>query len=189
MKPDSNQGAVCGNLVLSKLCSIFQAFLVVLQTSCSDLKPADSRLAFLTPPFRTLLPQLCADQGLETTFGPSVPHHMMQHHPEAQHVGKQGRGHGAAPPTLPASMPNTRGKQNKKLFWTSHIFAFALSPPRPSLPVIGSKAAMVHTEGVNCPRLTFWMGGFGCSCWGVHQRSKHSQYATAKCHQSLALSP
>lgn len=116
MKPDSNGGGVCRNLALSKLCSIFQAFLVVLQTSCIDLKPVESRLAFLTPPFRTLLPQLCADQGLETTFGPSVPCHKMQHHPEAQHMGKQGKGHGAAPPTLPASMPNTHGKLNKNLF-------------------------------------------------------------------------
>ena len=130
MKPASNGGGVCGNLMLSKLCSIFQAFLVVLQTLCSESKPADSRLSFLTPPFRTLLPQLHAEQGLETTFGPSVPHHKVQHPPEAQHVGKQGEGHGAALPNLPASMPNAHGKQNKKMFWSLRIFAFALFLPR-----------------------------------------------------------
>jgi len=160
----------------------FQAFLVVLQTLCSESKPADSRLAFLTPPFCTLLLQLRANEGLETTFGPSVPCHWLQHHPEAQHVGQRGRGHGVAPPNLPASMPNAHGKQNKKLFWSFHIFAFALFffvfPPSPS--ITGSKAcraaAKAHAVGMNCPQLTFWTGGFGCFGHCVLQKSKHSKY-------------
>lgn len=88
---------------------------MVFQTLCSELKPADSRLAFPTPPFHTLFLQLHADEGLETTFGPSVPRHELQHYSEEQHVGKQGKGHGAAPPNLPPSMPNAHGKQNKKI--------------------------------------------------------------------------
>lgn len=133
MKPASNGGGACGKLVLSKLCSVFQAFLVVLQTLCNESKPADSRLAFLPRPLHTLLLQLRADEGLETTFGLGVPHHKLQHHPEAQHVGKQGKGHGAAPPNLSASVPNAHGIQTKTLFWSLHIFAFALPPHPPSI--------------------------------------------------------
>lgn len=116
---------------------------------------------FSPPPFHTLLLQLRADEGLETTFGLNVPHHKLQHHPEAQHVGKQGKGHGAAPPNLSASMPNAHGIQTKTLFRSLHIFAFAL-PPRPAPSITVSKAcraaAKVHTEGNELPPVHFWDG-------------------------------
>lgn len=110
-KPASNRGGGCGNVVLSKLCSSSQAFVVVLQTLYGDSKPADSSLAFLTPPFHTPLLQLHTDQGLENAFGPSVAHHKLQHRREAQHVGKQSQGHGAAPPNLLPCQTHMENKQ------------------------------------------------------------------------------
>lgn len=54
MKAARGAEGVCGNLMLSKLCSIFLGFLEVVHPLHGASKPADSRLAFLTPPFHTL---------------------------------------------------------------------------------------------------------------------------------------
>lgn len=54
MRAASRAGDVCGNLMLSKLCSVFLAFLEVLHPFRGESKLADSRLAFLTPPFHIL---------------------------------------------------------------------------------------------------------------------------------------
>lgn len=152
-KPASNRGGVCGNLVLSKLCSIFQAFLVVLQTLCSESKPADSRLAFLTPSFALFRCSFRQSRGWKPLFGPSVPRHELHRHPEEQHVGKQGKGHGAAPPNLPAFMPNAHGKQNIVLVIPYFCFCSFFPPPSP--PVTGCNAcraaAKGHGGGMNCP--------------------------------------
>lgn len=102
-------------------------------------------------------------------------------------MGKQDKGLGAAPPNLPALMPNAHGKQTNKIVLVTLWFclrSFFIPQSTYSLKA----ATKVHTRGMNCPQCTFWMGGFGCSCWCVLRTSKHSKY-TVKWHQSLALSP
>lgn len=60
---------MCGNLMLSKLCLIFLAFLEVLHPLCGESKPADSRLAFLTP-FHTLFLHSMQTRGWKPLLAP-----------------------------------------------------------------------------------------------------------------------
>lgn len=85
MKAASRAGDVCENLMLSKLCSIFLAFLEVLHPLRGESKPADSRLAFLTPPFHTLFLHSMQTRGWKPLLAPLTSPRAAT---PAQHMGK-----------------------------------------------------------------------------------------------------
>lgn len=151
---------MCGNLVLSKLCSIFQAFLVVLQTLCSESKPADSGLAFLTPLFMLLCCSCIQTRGWKPLLAPVYP-------PRAATPPRDtARGQTKHGPwgcsTKPARLhAKHTWKTKQKIVLVIPYFCFC-SPPRPSPPIFGSKAgraaAKVHTGGVELPPAHFLDG-------------------------------
>lgn len=149
---------MCGNLVLSKLCSIFQAFLVVLQTLCSELKPADSRLAFLTPSFTLFCCSCMQTRGWKPLLAPVYPatssNTIWRHSTWANKEGPWGCS------SKPAHFhAKCTWKTNQKIVLVIPYFCFCSSPPPPSPSITGSKAcraaAKVHTGGMNCPHSLF----------------------------------
>lgn len=166
---------MCGNLMLSKLCLIFLAFLEGLHPLCGESKPADSRLAFLTPHF-TLSSCIPCRPGAGSHFWPHYPHHEPQHHLEAQGQARQGPWGCSCNP--PCSHAKCTGKTNKIIvlvtLWACFCSSFTLQ---------STYSLKGVCKGDELCQPTLGMGEFGCSCWCGLRSSKHS-----KCCQMALIS-
>lgn len=145
------------------------------------IKPADSRLALLAPPFHTSACIPCRP-GAGNHFWPHYPHHELQHHWGAQPMGNQGTGGCSSRPPCPRA--KCTWKPSKELSWWLCGSAFTLFlTPQSTYSLKGAQ------QGGELSPAQFLDGGLDApSCWCVLWRSRHSRHAV-KWLQSPALSP